>query len=163
MVVPAENLVIPPGGGGGSDVGLALVNATMGAIFVGLAQAAFDVAIEFVRERRQGGRLLADHQLTRFRLFEMDRKIRCARALARAAIVRAATVGPDLAMSVGAKVTSTQTAFEVAHEAVQLHGGAGLTREHLPEKLLRDARASLIEDGSNEVLGLIVGERLVAQ
>jgi alkylation response protein AidB-like acyl-CoA dehydrogenase len=59
-------------------------------------------------------------------------------------------------------VTSTQTAFEVASEAVQIFGGNGLSREYPVEKLLRDARASLIEDGVNEVLGLHAAEKLAA-
>jgi len=52
------------------------------------------------------------------------------------------------------KVTATQTAFEVASDALQLFGGNGLTREYPIEKILRDARVSLIEDGCNEILAI---------
>ena len=55
---------------------------------------------------------------------------------------------------------TTNTAFEVASEALQIFGGNGLTREYPVEKLLRDARASMIEDGCNEMLGLVAGARL---
>ena len=58
------------------------------------------------------------------------------------------------------KVTSTQTAFEVASEALQIFGGNGLSREYPIEKMLRDARASMIEDGCNHVLSLAAAERL---
>ena len=58
------------------------------------------------------------------------------------------------------KVTSTNTAFEVASAALQIFGGNGLSREYPIEKILRDARASMIEDGCNEVLSLVAAERL---
>ncbi len=53
-----------------------------------------------------------------------------------------------------AKIFCTQVAFEVAHEAVQIHGAYGLTKESLAGKLFRDARCGLIGDGCNEVLGV---------
>ena len=62
--------------------------------------------------------------------------------------------------AIASKVTSTQTAFEVASEALQVFGGNGLTHDYGIEKLLRDARASMIEDGCNEVLSLEAADRL---
>ena len=73
-----------------------------------------------------------------------------------------ATAGPQVAPSIASKVTATQTAFEVASDALGLFGGNGLSREYPIEKLLRDARASMIEDGSNDVLGLIAMDHLTA-
>ncbi len=64
--------------------------------------------------------------------------------------------------SLTAKTRCTQMCFEVAHEAVQILGGNGLTEEYLTEKLFRDARASLIEDGANEAL-LAAGGHIVAE
>jgi alkylation response protein AidB-like acyl-CoA dehydrogenase len=58
-------------------------------------------------------------------------------------------------------VTATQTAFEVASEALQIFGGNGLTREYPMEKLLRDTRACLIADGCNEILSLKGGTLLI--
>jgi alkylation response protein AidB-like acyl-CoA dehydrogenase len=57
-------------------------------------------------------------------------------------------------------VTSTQTAFEVSSAALQIFGGNGLSREYPIEKIMRDARASLIEDGCNDVLSLVGAGRL---
>ena len=62
--------------------------------------------------------------------------------------------------SIASKTFVTQTAFEVASDALQIFGGNGLTREYPIEKLVRDARASMIEDGCNEVLGLVGSTRL---
>ena len=67
---------------------------------------------------------------------------------------------PAVHYAIASKVTSTQTAFEVASEALQVFGGNGLSHEYPVEKLLRDARASLIEDGTNEVLALHAAEKL---
>ena len=60
------------------------------------------------------------------------------------------------------KTFVTQNAFEIASEALQLFGGNGLTREYPIEKLMRDARASMIEDGENNVLGLKAASMLSA-
>jgi acyl-CoA dehydrogenase len=67
---------------------------------------------------------------------------------------------PQLHYAIASKVTATSTAFEVASGAPQIFGGNGLSREYPIEKLLRDARASVIEDGCNDVLGLVAAERL---
>ncbi|HRP22008.1 MAG TPA: acyl-CoA dehydrogenase family protein, partial [Alicycliphilus sp.] len=66
-----------------------------------------------------------------------------------------------LQAAMAAKVTATQTAFEVANESVQMHGGNGMTRDYPVEKILRDARASLIEDGCNEILAVKGGYHLM--
>ena len=60
-----------------------------------------------------------------------------------------------------AKVTATQTSFEVASDTVQMFGGNGLTTEYPVEKIMRDARASMIEDGCNEVLAIKGGYYLM--
>ena len=77
-----------------------------------------------------------------------------ARSLSRLANRRLAGGQPTLHYSVAAKVFCTQTAFDLASDAVQVFGGIGLTKGTVVEMLLRDARASLIEDGANDVLAL---------
>jgi alkylation response protein AidB-like acyl-CoA dehydrogenase len=67
---------------------------------------------------------------------------------------------PRLEYAIASKVTSTQTAFDVASEALQIFGGNGTSREYPIEKIFRDARSSMIEDGCNYVLGLIAGSKL---
>jgi alkylation response protein AidB-like acyl-CoA dehydrogenase len=93
----------------------------------------------------------------------MFRKIEAARALNRSAMRYNALHAdrPALQGSIASKITSTQTAFEVANEALQIFGGAGLAREFPLEKLLRDARAALIEDGCNEALAIKGGACLM--
>jgi alkylation response protein AidB-like acyl-CoA dehydrogenase len=159
--VPADHLVITPEAYSVfGDAVLSMANSGMGSIFVGLAQAGFDYALAYARERVQGGVAIIEHQSVKSRLFEMFRKVEAARALNRRVIEYNALNPPKLQYAVASKVTSTQTAFEVTSSAVQIYGGNGLSREYPVEKLLRDARASLIEDGCNEVLGIAAAARL---
>ena len=96
------------------------------------------------------------------RLFHMFRKVEAARALNRRVYAYNLTAAtPAGAGSIASKITSTQTAFEVASDALQIFGGNGLTHEYPIEKILRDARASMIEDGCNEVLAIRGGSMLV--
>jgi alkylation response protein AidB-like acyl-CoA dehydrogenase len=90
----------------------------------------------------------------------MFRKVEAARALSRRVMIYQAVQPPRLEAAIASKVTSTNTAFEVASAALQIFGGNGLSREYPVEKLLRDARASMIEDGCNEVLGLAAAAEL---
>ncbi len=139
---------------------LTMANASMGAIFVGVAQAALELAVSYAKERVQGGVPIFQHQSVRSRLFKMFARVEAARALARRVALYNATNPPLLHYSIASKTFVTQTAFEVSSEALQIFGGNGLTREYPIEKLVRDARASMIEDGCNEVLGLVGATRL---
>jgi acyl-CoA dehydrogenase len=120
------------------------------------------MSLQYCHERKQGGRLLIDHQLTRYRLGDMLRRVELARATARRslAFARLAPNSHPYATA-SAKVTVTEEAMRVADEALQLFGGAGTSREYPIEKLFRDARAALIEDGENRVLTMRLG--LLAQ
>jgi len=134
---------------------LAGANAAMGAIFTGTARAAFEEALDYCKVRIQGGKPLCEHQWIQQKLFEMFRKVESARALSRAAMIyNQQTLPPAVELSIASKVHCTQIAFEVANDAVQLFGGYGLSKEYTIEKIFRDARASLVEDGCNEVLSL---------
>ncbi|KAA0233535.1 MAG: putative acyl-CoA dehydrogenase fadE25 [Acidimicrobiales bacterium] len=160
--LPADYLVISPQASAFSqDMILSLANGGMGTCFVGVAQAAYDLALGYAKERVQGGTPIFQHQSVKARLFEMFRKLEGARALNRRAVLyNTLSTPPKLQLAVASKVTSTQVAFEVASEALQIFGGNGLSREYPIEKLLRDARASMIEDGCNHVLSLAAAERL---
>ena len=141
---------------------LAGANAFMGAIFTGVARAAFEEALNYCKQRVQGGKPLCEHQLVQKMLFDMFIKVEAARALSRAAFIyNADTLPPAVQYSIAAKVYCTQAAFEVASDAVQLFGGMGLCRDLLVEKLFRDARASMIEDGTNEVLSLAGARQII--
>jgi alkylation response protein AidB-like acyl-CoA dehydrogenase len=134
---------------------LTAANGGMSIAFAGLARAAFDVALGYARERIQGGVPIFEHQNIKLKLFDMFRKVEAARSLSRRVVqYNSATSEGSLAHAAAAKIESTKAAFEVATETVQIHGGNGLSREYLAEKLFRDARAGLIMDGTNEALAL---------
>jgi alkylation response protein AidB-like acyl-CoA dehydrogenase len=160
--VPADHLVIPPAAYAAfGDIVLSQANSGMGAIFVGLAQAGFDLALAYAKERVQGGVPIFEHQSVKARLFKMFAQVEAARSLARRVVVYNAMNQPGLVQySIASKVFSTNTAFEAASSALQIYGGNGLSREYPIEKLLRDARASMIEDGCNDILSLVGAEKL---
>ena len=81
--------------------------------------------------------------------------IEAARQLSRAVMIyNYNNTPPSIEYSIASKTLSTQTAFEVTSEAIQIFGGNGLSREYPVEKFFRDARASMIEDGANDTLML---------
>jgi len=132
-----------------------LTNAIMAASFTGVARAAFEEALTHAKGRVQGGKIICNHQVIQQKLFEMFMKVETARAVSRAAMTyNFMPRPPRLEYSIAAKVYCTQASVDVADEAIQICGGYGLSREYPVEKLYRDARASLIEDGTNEVLAL---------
>ncbi|HYB90607.1 MAG TPA: acyl-CoA dehydrogenase family protein [Candidatus Binataceae bacterium] len=160
--IPADYMVIPPDGYDfATEMILCNANGGMGTTFVGVAQAALDLAIDYAKHRVQGGVPIFQHQSVRLRLFEMFRKVQAARALNRqVTLYNSTNTPPKLELAVASKVTSTNTAFEVASSALQIFGGNGLSREYPIEKLMRDARASMIEDGCNDILSLVAAESL---
>jgi len=139
---------------------LCLGNSGMSQLFIGLARAALEAAVDYAKQRVQGGVPIFEHQNVRARLFKMFMKVEAARALVRRTALFLAVNPPAIQYAVAAKVLCTNTAFEVASEAVQIFGGNGLSREYPIEKLFRDARSSMIEDGCNEMLGLMAASRL---
>jgi alkylation response protein AidB-like acyl-CoA dehydrogenase len=141
---------------------LAEANVHAANMAVGMARAAFEHAHAYARERRAGGQKIIHHQSLKYRVFHMFRKLEAARALVRRVATYNATA-PEAALqgSICAKVTATQTAFEVASDALQIFGGNGMTKEYPMERLMRDSRAMLIADGCNEILALKGGSLLV--
>ena len=163
VVVPLSNVIAGPDNY--ADMvyhTLAEANVHVACTAVGIARAAYEHALAYAHTRRAGGRKIAQHQQVQHRLFHMFRKVEAARALVRRVATYNATAPlPALQGSAAAKVNATQTAFEVASEALQIFGGNGMSLEYPMEKLLRDARAMLIADGCNEVLAMKGGSLLV--
>ena len=149
-----------------SNVQLAGANGWNGVIWAGAAMAAFEEALEYAKNRVQGGTAICNHQLIQMKLYDMFARIESCRQFARSvfisqyhSLLKMAPAPTQYAMA--AKVLSTNTAFHVANEAIQIFGGNGITKEYHIEKLFRDTRLSLIEDGMNEALGLDAIERVI--
>ncbi|PWA12063.1 acyl-CoA dehydrogenase [Pueribacillus theae] len=136
-------------------------NTLMGAVFTGCARAAYEYAYDYAHERRQGGVPIIQHQDVKRRIFHMARKVELSRAITRrVARYNMLSRLPALQAAMFTKITATEHALEVASAAVQLFGGNGVTLEYPVEKIFRDARSSLIEDGCNEALSIMGGDLL---
>jgi len=166
VVVPADQMVVIPrrepneptlGGGVAFNP-----NAYLGVAFVGLARAAFEETLAYCKQRVQGGKPLVEHQLVQRKLFDMMTKVETARAYARAVTLYNSTHPLGMGFySNASKIYATEAALQVASEGVQLHGGMGLSKGMLIEKLFRDARAGLIEDGANDSLALAAAPMMI--
>ena len=137
-------------------------NLHMGPQFVGVARAAYECALDYAKQWVQGGCPIIEHQAIKVKLFSMFQKVEVARSHARRVELANALTpgGVPFQYAATVKVFCTQAAFEVASDAIQIFGGNGLSREYPIEKIFRDARASLIEDGENGMLGLMAAARL---
>jgi acyl-CoA dehydrogenase len=132
---------------------LVAANMMMGIEATGVARAAFEEAFNYCKEKVQGGRPLIEHYSMKQRLFAMFARVETCRAVSRRVCAMNMCLFPGLTeYAMVAKTTATELAFQNAHEAVQIFGANGLTKEYLVEKLFRDLRMSLIADGNNEVL-----------
>lgn len=161
--IPKAYMLVPPDAYTiAIEAVLAGANAYMGSVFTGVARAAFEEALVYTKGRVQGGVPISEHQLVQKKLFDMFVKVETARQMSRAAVIyNQGNFPPVTTYSITSKVYCTQVAFEVASDAIQLHGGYGLTKEMLVEMLFRDARASMIEDGSNDILSLTAAHRIL--
>jgi alkylation response protein AidB-like acyl-CoA dehydrogenase len=159
--VPATNLI----GDEGEGFTIALAGLDGGrlgiaACSVGLAQAAFDAAISFAKEREQFGRRVIEFQGLQFMLADMATQIEAARRLYReAARVRDAGEPPTIAASM-AKLFASDMAMRVTTDAVQIHGGYGYMREYPVERYMREAKALQIVEGTNQIQRLVIGRYL---
>jgi alkylation response protein AidB-like acyl-CoA dehydrogenase len=164
--IPADQmLVMPRRAPGEADLGaMGNPNAPLGMAFVGLARAAFEETLEYCKQRVQGGKPLVEHQLIQRKLFDMMSKVETARAYARSVMLYNAANPTGLGyFSNASKVYATEVALQVAGDGVQLHGGMGLSKGTLIEKLFRDARAGTIEDGANDTLALLGAPTMIAK
>ncbi len=144
------------------EITLSATTGLMGALGTGMARAAFEESLAYAKERTQGGKPLTEYTHIRMRLFNMLRRIETSRLISRAAYVyNQNTSTPAEEYSVMAKIQGTQAAFDNTNEAIQIFGGNGMAKEYLIEKLFRDARASLIEDGSNDTLAIASGYKII--
>ncbi|MCZ7576428.1 MAG: acyl-CoA dehydrogenase family protein [Dehalococcoidia bacterium] len=133
----------------------------MSSTFSGVARAAFEEALTYTQARIQGGVPISSHQLVQKRLFDMFMRVNASRALSRKANQRLQSGLPTVHYSMAAKVFATRTAFDVASDASELCGAMGMVKGVLVEALMRDARAALIEDGSNDTLSIAGAQHLL--
>jgi alkylation response protein AidB-like acyl-CoA dehydrogenase len=131
---------------------------------LGIAAGAYDRALDFVQERRQFGRPIAEFQGLGWMLADMSIKLEASRALIWQAAASAGPNGfPDRLMAARAKVLAADSAVEVTNAALQLWGAAGYSRENPMERAVRDARMFPIAGGTAQILRNQVAEQLLGR
>ncbi|WIV67871.1 acyl-CoA dehydrogenase family protein [Natrialbaceae archaeon AArc-T1-2] len=126
---------------------------------VGLAQAALDDAVAYANEREQFGEPIIEHQAIAHKLADMQTNVQAARLLTRDAARKNDDALDPMAASM-AKYFASETAVEVANEAVQVHGGYGYTKDFDVERYYRDAKVTTIYEGTSEIQQTIIARHL---
>jgi alkylation response protein AidB-like acyl-CoA dehydrogenase len=162
--IPAANLVGTPGQGLAQILGVLEVGRiNIASRAVGVARAAFDAALSYARERETFGRPIAQHQAIQLKLADMATKLEAARLLTRNAAERKAA-GERCDVEAGmAKLFASETALELATEAMRVHGGVGYTTDLPVERYYRDAPLMIIGEGTNEIQRLVIARGLLAR
>jgi butyryl-CoA dehydrogenase len=143
--------------------GIELGRVNIAARAVGIAQAAFEASIRYAQEREAFGKPIAHHQAIQLKLAQMATKIEASRLLMLEAS-RKKDAGERADLEAGmAKLFATETAEEVALEAMRIHGGYGYSQEYPVERLYRDAPVLILGEGSNEIQQLLIARRLLEQ
>ena len=168
MVVGPEMVVMPPSGfkRGFGDLMNAYNAQRVGAgtVGLGIAQGAYELALDFVKQREQFDRPIAEFQGVQWSLADMSVKLEAARSLTwRAAESHGPNNSPfpDPAMAAQAKIFTAEAAIEVVSEALQLHGAAGYSRRNPLERMYRDVRMFTIGGGTAGILRTVVASRIL--
>ncbi|EIT85202.1 acyl-CoA dehydrogenase [Fictibacillus macauensis ZFHKF-1] len=161
VTVPKENLLGKQGEGfkqflitlDGGRIGI-------GAMAVGIAQAAYDRALAYANERKQFGSTLSKFQAIQFKLADMAMKIELARNM----VYKAAWLkdqgkkfSKEAAM---AKLYASESCMQICSEAVQIHGGYGYMRDYQVERFFRDAKLTEIGEGTSEVQRMVIAREI---
>jgi len=160
--VPEENVMGPVGGGAGVLMsGLDYERAVLAAGPLGIMQAALDVVLPYVRERKQFGKAIGSFQLMQAKVADMYVALNSARTYVYA-VARACDAGKTTRYdAAGAILLASENAVKVSLEAVQALGGAGYTKEWPVERLVRDAKLYDIGAGTNEIRRFLIGRELL--
>lgn len=130
---------------------------------IGTAQQALNTAKNYMQEREQFGKPIAAFQALQFKLADMATELVAARQLVRLAAFKLDNNDPEAtAYCAMAKRFATDIGFQVCNEALQLHGGYGYIQEYPLERHVRDVRVHQILEGTNEIMRLIIGRRILS-
>ncbi|HAD24153.1 MAG TPA: acyl-CoA dehydrogenase [Alphaproteobacteria bacterium] len=128
---------------------------------LGVAGESIALATQYMQERRQFGKPLADFQALRFKLADMATDLEAARLLLRSAAMKVDARAPDATkFAAMAKRFATDAGFQIVNDALQIHGGYGYLRDFPLERHLRDLRVHQILEGTNEVMRVIISREL---
>ena len=160
--VPKENRI----GEDGFGFKFAMKTLTGGRIGIasqalGIASGAYELALQYSKERVSFGKPISKHQTIGFKLADMATEIDAARLLClRAAWMKDNGLNYDKEAAM-AKVFASETAMKTSTEAVQIHGGYGFVKEYHVERLMRDAKITQIYEGTSEILRIVISRALL--
>jgi alkylation response protein AidB-like acyl-CoA dehydrogenase len=161
-VIPAVNLLGKEGDGfidamrvlDGGRISIA-------ALSLGMAQGAYEAALNYSKERRQFGKAIGEFQAIQWKLADMATEIDAARLLTmRAASMKDAGMKTTLESSM-AKLYASEVAVKCANEGVQIHGGYGFIKDYPAEKYYRDVKLCTIGEGTSEIQRLVIARQLL--
>lgn len=161
VVVPVENLLGKKGEGfkqflitlDGGRIGI-------GAMAVGIAQGAYDKALQYAKERKQFGKSLSNFQAIQFKLADMAMKIELARTMVYKAAWLKDKGRPFSKEAAMCKLYASEICMEVTSQAVQIHGGYGYMKEYHVERFMRDAKLLEIGEGTSEVQRMVIARQI---
>jgi alkylation response protein AidB-like acyl-CoA dehydrogenase len=134
---------------------------SIAACCLGLAQAALDATLAYIKERRTFGRFLHEHQAVQFKLADMASRLEAARLMTYRAAWRK-DQGSRYTREAGmAKLLASEASEFIAYEAIQLHGGYGYSTEFPVERIYRDQRLMTIGEGANEILRMVIARQVL--
>lgn len=162
--VPKENLLGKEGDGfkiamatlDGGRIGIA-------AQALGIAQGAFEHALEYSKERIQFGKPICQQQSISFKLADMATKLRCARFLVYSAAEKKEAHEPYGMEAAMAKMYASDIALEVTNDAMQIYGGTGFLKGMEVERAYRDAKITTIYEGTNEIQRVVIASNLIGR
>ena len=161
-LIPAENLVGAEGNGfidamrvlDGGRISIA-------ALSLGMAQGAYEAALNYSKQRKQFGRAISDFQAIQWKLADMATEIDAARLLTmRAASMKDAGLKSTLESSM-AKLYASEVAVKCANEGVQIHGGYGFIKDYPAEKFYRDVKLCTIGEGTSEIQRMVIARQIL--
>lgn len=160
--VPKENVLGDPEKGFGQflytlDGG----RISIAALAIGIAQAAFDAALRFSKERKQFGQSIANFQAIQFKLADMAMHIELARNMVYKAAWLKDNHRPFKKEAAMAKLFASEMATKACDQAIQIHGGSGYMKEYHVERYLRDAKLMEIGEGTSEIQRIVIARQLL--
>lgn len=166
LEIPDDMVVIPTDGikRGFGGLMTAYNGQRIGAatVALGIAQGAFELALEYAGTREQFGRPIGEFQGLQWMLADMSTSLEAARMMIRRAADSAGKTGfPDVTMAAQAKILAADTAIKVTNDALQVFGAAGYSRNLPLERMVRDARMFTIGGGTAQILRTVVASRLL--
>ena len=155
-------------GAEGQGYHIALANLEGGRIgiaaqAVGMARAAYEIALAYAQERRSFGRTIIEHQAVAFRLANMATELEAAHQLVLHAAALRSQGLPCLKQASMAKLFASEAAERICSDAIQTMGGAGYMADYGVERIYRAVRASKIYEGTNDIQRLVIGRAIVAE